>query len=361
MLTTYRRHSSDCQHFGKTRNARGTRNCSCPVWVQGSLKGEYVRRSLDLTSWEAASELVRGWEASGEIGVVKTEAPSLKDAIARFLADAEARGMRAGTVRKYRHLLEAELLPYCASKNVTRLDRVTVDFLRHFRESLPHMLSTQQKKIESQRTSFGFCMDSRWLDHNPAKKVKVKRVGLNPTMPFSEDDIERLLEACATFRGNGQRLRALIGLLRHSGLRIGDAVVLERSRIKDGRVFVYTAKTGTPVMCPLPKHILKELAALPGDRYFFWNGTSKSTTLFGKYYRAFLALSIRAKVEHPHFHRFRDSFAVSLLEKGVPLENVSILLGHSSVKVTEKHYAPWVKRRQAILEEQVRATWQIPA
>jgi predicted ABC-type ATPase len=35
-----------------------------------------VRRSLDLRSWEAASDLVRSWEASGELGVVKPEVPT---------------------------------------------------------------------------------------------------------------------------------------------------------------------------------------------------------------------------------------------------------------------------------------------
>ena len=34
----------------------------------------------------------------------------------------------------------------------------------------------------------------------------------------------------------------------------------------------------------------------------------------------------------------------------LPIERVSILLGHSSVKITEKHYAPWVHSRQAQLE-----------
>ena len=32
--------------------------------------------------------------------------------------------------------------------------------------------------------------------------------------------------------------------------------------------------------------------------------------------------------------------AVDLLDAGVPLETVSILLGHKSFKATEKHYAP---------------------
>jgi len=45
-----------------------------------------------------------------------------------------------------------------------------------------------------------------------------------------------------------------------------------------------------------------------------------------------------------HAHRFRDTFAVELLLAGVPLERVSILLGHTSVKITEKHYAPWGAR-----------------
>lgn len=56
-------------------------------------------------------------------------------------------------------------------------------------------------------------------------------------------------------------------------------------------------------------------------------------------------------------HRFRDTFAVELLLKGVPIEQVSVLLGHSSLKITEKHYAPWVKAREEQLEQSVRLAW----
>ena len=37
----------------------------------------------------------------------------------------------------------------------------------------------------------------------------------------------------------------------------------------------------------------------------------------------------------------RDTFAVEYLLAGMPLEEVSRLLGHASVLVTQKHYAPW--------------------
>jgi len=39
------------------------------------------------------------------------------------------------------------------------------------------------------------------------------------------------------------------------------------------------------------------------------------------------------------------------------MDRLSALLGHSSIKVTEKHYARWVRARQEQLEADVRRTW----
>jgi integrase/recombinase XerD len=47
-----------------------------------------------------------------------------------------------------------------------------------------------------------------------------------------------------------------------------------------------------------------------------------------------------------------------LLLDGMPIERVSVLLGHSSVKVTERHYAPWVEARQAQLEADLVHAWR---
>jgi integrase/recombinase XerD len=58
--------------------------------------------------------------------------------------------------------------------------------------------------------------------------------------------------------------------------------------------------------------------------------------------------------------RLRDTFAVDLLEKGVPLEEVSKLLGHESIKTTERHYSKWVKGRQDRLDKSVIGTWAKP-
>lgn len=58
-----------------------------------------------------------------------------------------------------------------------------------------------------------------------------------------------------------------------------------------------------------------------------------------------------------HLHMFRDTFAVEYLLAGMPLEEVSRLLGHSSVLITQKHYAPWVLERQQRLATSVRTAW----
>jgi integrase len=53
----------------------------------------------------------------------------------------------------------------------------------------------------------------------------------------------------------------------------------------------------------------------------------------------------RAGIPGDHAHRSRDTFAAGLLQAGVPIKRVSVLLSQSSIKVTEKYYAPWVRAR----------------
>jgi len=106
--------------------------------------------------------------------------------------------------------------------------------------------------------------------------------------------------------------------------------------------------------------VIEALNAIPASTYFFWTGLSKPTSAVGDWQRSLKRLLISAGVLDGHAHRFRDTFSVELLLAGVPIERVSILLGHQSVRITEKHYAPWVRARQEQLEADVRRTWETP-
>jgi integrase/recombinase XerD len=356
MLTIYRRHRKCCKH---RLQGRKYRHCQCSIWIDGILAGAEIRESLKIRDWQRASEIVREWEANGRRTIEQPDPMTVKDACDKFIADGEARGLRNTTLYKYR-LLFRQLQDFAKTKGLRFLYECDLDFLRLFRGSWPNHNMAARKKLEALRAFCRFAHDSGWLATNPVTKLKPPRIIDRPTMPLTRNEFTSLLAACDKYpdKLNAVRLRALVLLLRHSGLRITDAVTLPRDRITDGKLFLYTAKTGTPVYCPLPPFLLTALEAIPtANNYFFWTGASKPKSTVGNWQRALKRLFVLAEVPTGHAHRLRDTFATELLLAGVPMERVSMLLGHSSIRVTEKHYSPWVRARQNQLEDDVRRTW----
>lgn len=318
-----------------------------------------MRRSLDLRSWEAASDLVLSWEASGQVGVTKPDVPELADSIARFTDDAKARKLGSETIRKYENLLKKRLLPWCQSKGFRQLKQIDVDAVRTFRTTWDDSAVYATKNLERMRSFFRFCVDAGWIQKNPAASVKAPKAKPSPTLPFTDDEMKRILKACDAYPGNRERMKAFVLTMRYSGLRIGDVIALDKSRLSGNRLMLYTAKTGTPVYIPLPTFVVAALNALEtnGNGRFFSTGNAKAQTARANWSRYLETIFELAKVQDAHSHRFRDTFAVSLLAKGVSIENVSILLGHSSVRITERHYRPWVKTLQKQLEADVKRAW----
>jgi len=198
-----------------------------------------------------------------------------------------------------------------------------------------------------------------WIEKNPALLLKHPRAVHKPTLPFTDEEMARILAAIDKYPdhplGRRKQLRAFVLLLRYAGLRVGDAVCLTGDRVAEGTVFLYTAKTGAPVRCTLPQVAIDNIEDIRkvDERFLFFSGNGEVKTAMGNWQRTLERLFKIAQVENAHPQRFRDTYATDLLAHGVPLEDVSILLGPSSLKVTEKHYAPWVKVRQDRMEEAV--------
>jgi integrase len=105
--------------------------------------------------------------------------------------------------------------------------------------------------------------------------------------------------------------------------------MLERSGLvqdADGIYNVVTSreKTGTDVCVPIPPAIAAELLAVPNanERYFFYSGSGSEQNFAAKCGANIAAAFEAAGIEDVCFmksHRLRDTFAVDLLEKGVPL------------------------------------------
>jgi integrase/recombinase XerD len=114
-------------------------------------------------------------------------------------------------------------------------------------------------------------------------------------------------------------------------------------------------------MVPIPPAVAKEVLAVANGNaeYVFWSGVGdeESATKNWAKYLARLFDDAKIKSGHRRSHRLRDTFAVDLRQNGVPLEEVSKLLGHESVKTTERSYSAWVKGRQDRLNSLVVGTW----
>jgi integrase/recombinase XerD len=210
--------------------------------------------------------------------------PTIGAAVEKYLGDAEARHLAAETVRKRRELLTGKLLPFCDSRGYQILPHLDVDVLRTFRASWPYAPLSARKRLEYLRSFFRFCQDSGWVDRNPAMAMRSSKVEQNPTLPFTEDEVERILtaaQALTAFGRYGPKIEAMVLLLRYSGLRMQDAACLERARLVDDKLFLYQQKTGTPVYCPLPPLVVERLAAVPNAnaQFFFYDGKSQRQSM----------------------------------------------------------------------------------
>jgi integrase/recombinase XerD len=318
-----------------------------------------MKKSLDLRNWEAAQRLIREWEGGNLKGV---EHASIKDACAAFIGDCEARGLSHASIGKYK-LLAEELKAEFPGRQVASL---SVSEVRQYRETWRLAPISSRKKLERLRTFFKFCIENEWIKTNPAASLKPPQARLTPTLPFTDDEIEKILWATEVYpimgvhgEANRLRMRAFVNLLRYSGLRIRDAVTLATDKVHGNKLLLYTQKTGTPVFIPLPESVIEELRKVnPGGRYFFWSGNGLPKSAVGDWQRSLAKLFKLAGIKG-HAHRFRDTFSVNLLQSGVPLESVSVLLGHGSIQTTEIHYAPWVKSRQVKLEESIERAWKL--
>ena len=272
MLTIYRRHYSPCPY-----TTRRHRNCKCPIWVQGTLRGEVIKKALDLRSWQAASDLVRGWEASGEIGIVRPQIPAISEAVGKFVAYQKARHLSHETIRKYENLLQGRLLDWCRETGRGQLKHLSVDALREFQQSWTDSPLYATKNLERLRAFFDFCLDAQWVSRNPVKGLKRPKVKQSPTLPFSRDEMRRILEACDRYPGNRDRLRGFVLVMRYSGLRIGDTIALSNDWLSENKLLLYTAKTG----CTAPGFLDTRL------RYAAWRSSYCSRASLGVRYASF--------------------------------------------------------------------------
>ena len=371
MLNPYRRHTADCKHADK---GMGYTNCRCPIWVYGQTDdGRYIRQSLKTRDWARAAKRIEQLNApagSPASGVFAGSVTPIEKAIKSYCADCERRHLAESTLISYRRTFGV-FLAHCKEKGIEYMNELTLDAFSGFHAARKTTANSQRKEIEHLRAFCAFCLTHKWIDTNFAKAVKPPKDEEGETLPFDRHEVARLIAATERIGGTDHRFggdrrsdqeienerlisRALVLLLLYSGLRISDAMQLRRERLnmKTGKLLLRMMKTRHNLYLTLQREAISALAALPrtGSFFFWYQGEGRLESHVERARQLINRIGTAAGVADVHPHRFRDTFAKELLVKGATMRTVQLLLGHKSIRTTEKHYAAFVPEHQEALD-----------
>jgi integrase/recombinase XerD len=218
--------------------------------------------------------------------------------------------------------------------------------------------STIARRLAAARAFFRHRVLIGVAEENPAADVALPRRARRLPRTLSPGEAERLIEAASGTTPRDLRDRALVELLYGAGLRVSEAVGLERGGVDlDERLVRSIGKGGKERIVPLGRNAADALRRyLSRGRPFldrrhvpelFLNAQGGALTRAG----AFLILrrlAEKAGLEpgrvHPHL--LRHSFATHLLEGGADLRSVQEMLGHADLATTELYTHVTDRRRR---------------
>ena len=183
---------------------------------------------------------------------------------------------------------------------------------------------------------FSWLEEEDYIYKSPVRRIKKIRTSRVLKPVYSDESLEELRDSCKELRD-----LAMVDLLTSTGIRVGELVQLNRRDIdfaarecvvhgkgdKERRVY-FDARAKTHLLAYLSKR------------------TDDAPALFVSLHRPFKRLKISgvearlrklgedAGVKNVHPHKFRRTLATKAIDKGMPIEQVQVLLGHSKIDTT---------------------------
>ncbi len=220
--------------------------------------------------------------------------------------------------------------------------------------------STIARRTAAARSFFRHLVLLGTRQDNPAAELTLPRRTRRLPRTLSPGEAERLVEAAAGTQPRDLRDRALVELLYGAGLRVSEAVGLDKSGVDlDLRLVRCIGKGDKERIVPVGRQAIDALQRYLSrgrphlDRRhraeLFLNAQGGPLTRAG----AFLILrrlAAKAGLEpgrvHPHL--LRHSFATHLLEGGADLRSVQEMLGHADLSTTELYTHVTDRRRREV-------------
>lgn len=256
--------------------------------------------------------------------------------VRKFIATKKLEGKSERTLRRYQPELE-KLVAFLNKKlyEVSPYDlRLYLSLYKEQRKISNRTLENMRKTISA---FFSWLHDEGVITQNPARAVKQIKYDKIVRKPFSAVDREKLKNVCCQLRD-----LALTEFLYASGLRVSEIVSLDRTSIdfvtREATVIGKGGKERRFYLSEVCAEYLRQyLNSRCDDNAALFVGTKSPYRRLTKEGVEYIVkdLGRRAGVSNVHPHRFRRTLATDLVRKGVPIQDVARILGHSDLRTTQ--------------------------
>ena len=206
-------------------------------------------------------------------------------------------------------------------------------------------IATRNRYLAMLRAMFRFAVTQGYCDQDPTRGLKLVREIQHKTYEVTDDLGGRLSEAVIWLDGHYPRVGALVTFLLSTGMRIGEALAIKWEDVDHSleHITLSTTKGGKKRHVPINaacKKVLGQLAestpAFVADSWLFPGvlpGKPMSRPV-RPWKKACLVVGLPAALR---FHDLRHIYASFCVKDGIPLYTVQRLLGHSSIRMTERY------------------------
>ena len=225
------------------------------------------------------------------------------------------------------------------------LSAIQTDDIRYFFATKQNVTLTTVNNMRRVLLSFfTWLCNEEYVTKNPVLKIKNIKQPKILKKPFSQTEIEELRDAC-----NNLRDRAIIEVLLSTGMRCSELCAANRSDIdfSTGEILV-TGKGNKQRICylnaPASKRLKDYLENRNDDyRAMFVSLLNKGNVIQDNRLQKGGVLILTknignaAGVKNTHPHRFRRTAATMALQRGMPVEQVRVMLGHEKIDTTMRY------------------------
>lgn len=195
--------------------------------------------------------------------------------------------------------------------------------------------TTINRELTCLKTIYNKANEWGRTDNNPAARIKNFKENNKIQIILNPVEIEKLIDKAP------EHLKPIIIIAVNTGMRRGEILSLKWKNInfRKGYIEIEDSKSGESRKVPMNSTVYETLKELDKSHSFvFYNPKTKKNIVEIK--RSFNTAREKAGLKKVRFHDLRHTAATRMCELGVPLKIVSQILGHSTIKMTERYANP---------------------